>query len=81
VSGKLLAGGIGPHVSLRRCFATPIESQMADITQLLFRSGSKIQRRRAIQTLITARSPKQTAIKIKAHGTATCAQKFLPQEF
>ena len=39
-SGKLLAGDVGPPVILRRCLAPSIESQMADITQLLFRSGS-----------------------------------------
>jgi hypothetical protein len=32
----LLPGGVSPHVSLHRCFATPIESQVADITQLSF---------------------------------------------
>lgn len=39
-SGKLPPGGVSPHVILRRCVATPTESQITDITQLIFRSGS-----------------------------------------
>ncbi len=41
-SGKLLAGGSCPHMILHRCITTPIESQMTDITQLLFRSDTKL---------------------------------------
>jgi hypothetical protein len=39
MSGRRFAGGIGPHVIFRRSVETAIESPMADITQLLHRSG------------------------------------------
>ena len=36
----LPTGDIGPHVALRRCVATPTESQVIDITQLHFGSDT-----------------------------------------
>ena len=37
----LRSGDVGPHVYLRRCFATPTESQVTDITQLHYEADTK----------------------------------------
>lgn len=52
-SGILPPGGVGPHVSLRRRFATPTESHLADITQLLFRSASHTDYNAAAYKVVT----------------------------
>ena len=60
----LLAGGVSPHVSLHQCFATPIESQVADITQLSF----------WVSLLGIRPLPKA----VRLNGQADCRQKIYP---
>ena len=62
-SGKLLAGGVSPHVILRRCLATPIESHHTDITHFFF--GQALRHEQADQAIAAIKSEQKALGKQK----------------
>ena len=70
----LRSGDVGPHVYLRRCFATPTESQVTDITQLHYEADTKQVAGREALKLARKKAPRNATLFIGARQSLILQQ-------